>query len=86
MEENQNKAWQLSKQLASLIELQEPYFLQDEERDRFNVMVAQDFYNLFNAYNERYKNDKQFNKDLTGLLNQLETLLYEGQKRRLGKH
>lgn len=69
-----NKAWQLSKQLASLITLDETYNLQGEERNTYNTMVAQDFYNLFNAYNLRYK-DKEKSEKLTAILQELENLL-----------
>lgn len=69
-----NKAWQLSKQLASLITLDEAHNLQGEERNTYNVMVAQDFYNLFNAYNLRYK-DKAKSERLTTILQELENLL-----------
>ena len=71
---NNDKAWQLSKQLASLITLDEAYNLQGEERDDYNAMAAQDFYNLFNAYNLRYKSQKK-NKRLTTILQELEDLL-----------
>ena len=79
----QDKAWQLSKGLASLITLNEANTLKGEERDTYNTMVAQDFYNLFNAYNERYKN-KAFSEKLTHILQELEASLYEAQKERLG--
>lgn len=79
-----NKAWQLSKQLASLIALDEARNLQGEERERFNVMVAQDFYNLFNAYNERYVN-KTWSEKLTKILKELESGLYEAQGERLAR-
>lgn len=79
MEDN---AWRLSKELASLIVLDEAHTLKGEERERFNTMVAQDFYNLFNAYNERYKN-KAFSEKLTETLKTLENSLYEAQKKRL---
>ena len=74
----QDKAWQLSKELASLITLDEASTLEGEERDTYNTMVAQDFYNLFNAYNKRYQN-KAYNEKLTRLLQELEDGLYETQ-------
>lgn len=70
----QEKAWQLSKQLAALITLDGAYNLQGEEREEYNVMAAQDFYNLFNAYNLRYK-DKEKNEKLSTILQELEDLL-----------
>ena len=75
-----NKAWELSKELAHLIELQEPYTLKGEERHTYDVMVAQDFYNLFNLYNQRYLANQTLNKKMTKLLEEMEALLMEMEK------
>ena len=72
--DKQDKVWQLSKELASLIIIDEAHTLTGEERNTYNVMVAQDFYNLFNAYNLRYK-DKAKSERLTAILQELEDLL-----------
>lgn len=78
---NSDKAWQLSKELAGLIELPETQRLQGEEREVYDTMVAQDFYNLYCAYNERYKN-KKFNKKLSEILNNLEREMLASEKER----
>ena len=79
---NRDKAWELSKELAGLIELPETQTLQGEEREVYDVMVAQDFYNLYCAYNERYKS-KRYSAKLSKILNELENGLHESQKERL---
>ena len=68
-----DKAWTTCKKLASMIELPENYSLQGEEREDYNALVAQDFYNLYSAYNKRYI-DKRANEKISEACKILESI------------